>query len=77
MTNLKKEHKIESRSVYIVLGVNLEGHREVLGHWVSDGAESASFWLGVVTDLKNRGLQDIFIACIDGLSGFTNRVSCG
>ena len=68
--NLKQEHKIESRSVSIVLGVNLEGHKEVLGHWVSDSAESASFWLKVVTDLKNRGVQDIFIACIEGLSGF-------
>lgn len=72
--NLKKEHKIESRSVYIVLGVTLEGRKEVLGHWVSDGAESASFWLGVVTDLKNRGVQDVFIACIDGLSGFKEAI---
>jgi transposase-like protein len=65
--NLKKEHKVENRAVYVVLGLDLEGRKDVLGHWVSDGAEGASFWLGVVTDLKNRGVADIFIAAIDGL----------
>jgi putative transposase len=68
--NLKKEHKVESRAIYTVLGVTVEGRKDVLGHWVSDGAEGASFWLGVVTDLKNRGVQDIFIASVDGLTGF-------
>jgi len=72
--NLKKEHKIESRAVYVVLGITLEGHKDVLGHWMSDGAEGASFWLGVVTDLKNRGVQDIFIACVDGLTGFKDAI---
>jgi len=72
--NLKKEHKVENRAVYVVLGINLDGHKDVLGHWVSDGAEGASFWLGVVTDLKNRGLQDIFIACVDGLAGFKEAI---
>jgi transposase-like protein len=72
--HLKKEHKVESRAVYVVLGVTMEGHKDVLGHWVSDGAEGASFWLGVVTDLKNRGVQDIFIACVDGLVGFKEAI---
>lgn len=71
---LRKDHKVENRAVYIVLAVNLEGHKEVLGHWVSDGEEGASFWLGVVTDLRNRGVEDIFIACIDGLQGFKEAV---
>jgi putative transposase len=62
---LRKDHKVENRAVSIVLAVNLEGHKEVLGHWVSDGEEGASFWLGVVTDLRNRGVEDIFIACVD------------
>lgn len=72
--HLKKEQKIESRAVYIVLGINLDGHKDVLGHWVSDGNEGASFWLGVVTDLKNRGVNDVFIACIDGLTGFKDAI---
>lgn len=72
--NLKKEHKVENRAVYVVLGLDLEGRKDVLGHWVSDGAEGASFWLGVVTDLKNRGVEDIFIAAIDGLTGFKDAI---
>jgi transposase-like protein len=71
---LRKDHKVDNRAVYIVLAVNLEGHKEVLGHWVSDGEEGASFWLGVVTDLRNRGVEDIFIACIDGLNGFKDAI---
>ncbi len=54
----------------MVLGVDLDGQRDVLGHWVGDGAEGANFWLSVVTDLQARGVQDIFLACVDGLSGF-------
>lgn len=72
--NLKKEHKIESRAVYTVLAVRVDGHKEVLGHWVSDGAEGSSFWLGVVTDLKNRGVRDVFIASVDGLTGFKEAI---
>lgn len=71
---LRKDHKVENRAVYIVLAVNMEGYKEVLGHWVSDGEEGASFWLSVVTDLKNRGVQDVFIACIDGLKGFKEAI---
>ncbi len=72
--NLKKEHKVENRAVYIVMGVTLEGHKDVLGHWVGDGVEGASFWLSVLTDLKNRGVQDMFIACVDGLTGFQEAI---
>jgi putative transposase len=72
--NLKKEHKVENRAVYVVLGLDLEGRKDVLGHWVSDGAEGASFWLAVVTDLKNRGVNDIFSAAIDGLTGFKDAI---
>lgn len=71
---LRKDHKIENRAIYIVLAVGLDGNKDVLGHWVSDGAEGASFWLGVVTDLKNRGVTDIFIACVDGLKGFKEAI---
>lgn len=67
---LRQNGKILNTAVYVVLGVDLEGQRDVLGHWVGDGAEGANFWLNVVTDLQARGVEDIFIACIDGLTGF-------
>jgi transposase-like protein len=67
---LRRDSKVLNTAVYIVLGVDLDGQRDVLGHWVGDGAEGANFWLSVVTDLQTRGVEDIFVACIDGLSGF-------
>ncbi len=67
---LRRDGKVVNTAVYVVLGVDLEGQRDVLGHWVGDGAEGANFWLSVVTDLQARGVQDIFIACVDGLNGF-------
>jgi transposase-like protein len=71
---LRRDGKVANTAVYIVLGVDLDGHRDVLGHWVGDGAEGANFWLSVVTDLQSRGVQDIFIACIDGLTGFKDAI---
>src|SRR3990172_4256863 len=71
---LKREHKIVNCPVYIVLGIDLAGQKEVLGHWVGDGAEGSSFWLNVISELKNRGVQEVFIACVDGLSGFEDAV---
>jgi putative transposase len=72
--NLRRDGKVENTAMYIVLGVDLEGHRDVLGHWAGHGGESANFWLSVVTDLQSRGVKDIFIACMDGLSGFKEAV---
>jgi putative transposase len=72
--NVRREAKVENTAIYIVLGVDLDGHRDVLGHWVGEGGESANFWLSVVTDLQARGVKDIFIACMDGLSGFKEAV---
>jgi transposase-like protein len=71
---LKREHKIVNTAVYLVMGIDLEGKKDVLGHWVGDGAEGSSFWLSVITELKNRGVQDVFIACVDGLSGFEDAL---
>jgi len=71
---IRQEQKIENVAVYIVLAVDTEGHKDVLGHWVGDGAEGASFWLNVVTDLQTRGVADIFIACVDGLEGFAQAI---
>ena len=71
---LRHEGKVENIAVYTVLGVELEGQRDILGHWVGNGSESSNFWLSVITDLQTRGVQDIFIACMDGLSGFREAV---
>ena len=71
---IRQNGKVINTAVYAVLAVDLNGHRDVLGHWVSDGAEGANFWLSVITDLQNRGVQDIFIACMDGLTGFSDAV---
>ena len=65
--------RVAQHTVYVALGVNLEGHKELLGLWLSEN-EGAKFWLSCLTDLKNRGLRDIFVACIDGLSGFAEAI---
>lgn len=65
--------RVAQHTVYVALGVNLEGKKELLGLWLGE-TEGAKFWLGCLTDLKNRGLEDIFVACIDGLSGFAEAV---
>jgi len=65
--------RVSQHTIYVALGVNLEGKKELLGLWLSDN-EGAKFWLGCLTDLKNRGLSDIFVACIDGLSGFAEAL---
>jgi transposase-like protein len=72
--NLKRDGRIQNTAVYICLGISPSGHKDILGHWVGDGAEGANFWLSVVTDLKNRGVQDVFIACVDGLTGFGEAI---
>jgi transposase-like protein len=71
---LRRDGRVANTAVYIVLGVDVDGQRDVLGHWVGDGAEGANFWLAVVTDLQSRGVEDIFIACIDGLTGFKEAI---
>ena len=71
---LKKDGKIANIAIYNVIGVDLDGHREPLGHWIGNGGEGANFWLSVVTDLQTRGVQDIFIASIDGLAGFKDAI---
>jgi transposase-like protein len=71
---LRREGKVTNTAVYNVLGVDMEGHRDILGHWIGDGAEGANFWLSVLTDLQNRGVADIFLACVDGLSGFSEAI---
>jgi len=65
--------KVSKHTIYVAIGVNLEGHKELLGLWLGQ-SEGAKFWLACLTDLKSRGLRDIFVACIDGLSGFAEAI---
>jgi len=64
---------VSNKAVYLALGVTMDGVKEVLGMWVAEN-EGAKFWLQVVTELQNRGVQDIFIACVDGLKGFPEAI---
>ena len=71
---LRREGRVANTAVYNVLGVDMEGRRDILGHWLGDGGEGANFWLSVLTDLQNRGVVDIFLACVDGLNGFSEAI---
>lgn len=71
---LRHDGRVENIAVYNVLGVDLEGRKDILGHWVGNGGEGSNFWLSVVKDLQARGVKDIFIACIDGLNGFREAI---
>ncbi|MEM9009272.1 MAG: IS256 family transposase [Cyanobacteria bacterium P01_F01_bin.86] len=74
--NIKVSGRVSKRAVYVVLGINLEGNKDLLGLWIGEAeAEGAKFWLRVLTELKTRGLKDIFIACCDGLSGFPQAIA--
>jgi len=70
---VRKDAKVINKCVYSVLGINMDGRKEILGIWMSDN-ESASFWTTVCNELKNRGVQDILIACRDNLSGFSTAI---
>ena len=73
--NIKVAGRVSKRAVYVVLGLNREGNKDLLGLWIGEAeAEGARFWLKVLTDLKNRGLKDILIACCDGLKGFPQAI---
>ena len=71
---IRENQRVIKRSMYVALGVNLEGHKELLGLWLSD-TEGAKFWLSVLTELRNRGVEDILIACVDGLKGFPEAIA--
>jgi transposase-like protein len=63
---VRENQRILNKAVYLVLAVTLEGQKELLGMWISEN-EGAKFWLSVCTELRNRGMKDCFIACVDGL----------
>ena len=70
---VRQDNRAINKAVYLAVGVNLDGLKEVLGMWTAE-TEGAKFWLQVVTELKNRGIKDIFIACVDGLKGFPEAI---
>jgi putative transposase len=70
---VKSQGRVTNKAIYLAFGVNLHGLKEVLGMWASE-AEGAKFWMQIVTELKNRGITDIFIACVDGLKGFPEAI---
>jgi len=72
--NVRSEGQIVKKAVYIAIGINLDGIKEVLGMWVGE-TESAKFWLTKMNELKNRGVEDILIACVDGLTGFSSAIA--
>jgi len=71
---VRQDKRVINKSVYIALGINLEGQKELLGLWLAQ-TEGAKFWLSILTELQTRGLKDIFIACVDGLSGFPEAIN--
>src|SRR5207237_7510322 len=73
MVKVRDEGHIQNKAIYVVLGVNLEGQKEVLELRVAQ-TEGAKFWLQVLTELQNRGVKDILIACVDGLKGFPEAI---
>ncbi len=70
---IRHEKRVINKAVYLALGINIDGHKELLGIWIAE-TEGAKFWLSVLTELQNRGVEQILIACVDGLSGFPDAI---
>jgi putative transposase len=70
---VKENQRLLNKAVYLALGVTLEGKKELLGMWISEN-EGAKFWLAVCTELRNRGMKECFIACVDGLTGLPEAI---
>jgi len=71
---IREDKRVINKAIYLALGINVEGHKELLGLWMSEN-EGAKFWLSVLTDLQNRGVKHVFIACVDGLKGFPEAIN--
>ena len=74
VVKIRQDKRVINKAIYLALGVTMEGHKELLGLWVSE-SEGAKFWLNVLTELQNRGVKDILIACVDGLKGFPDAIN--
>ena len=73
IVKVRSEGRVINKSAYLAIGINIEGLKDVLGIWLEQ-SEGAKFWLKIMTELKNRGVRDIFIACVDGLKGFPEAI---
>lgn len=71
---VRQNGRVINKAVFLALGINIEGQKELLGMWLAEN-EGAKFWLSMLTELKNHGLQDILIACEDGLKGFPDAIN--
>ena len=71
---VKENHQYITKAAYVVLGIRLDGHKDILGVWIGEN-ESAKFWLSVMNDLKNRGIKDVYVFCVDGLTGFRDAIA--
>lgn len=74
VVKIRETGHVRNKAIYVVIGVNMQGNKEVLGLWAGQ-SEGAKFWLQVLTELKNRGVSDVFIACVDGLKGFPESIA--
>lgn len=74
VVKIRQDQQVINKAIYLALGVNMDGRKELLGLWLSEN-EGAKFWLGVLTELQNRGVKDILIACVDGLKGFPDAIN--
>jgi putative transposase len=74
VVKVRTDGRVRNRPVYIAMAVDLDGRKQVLGLWLGSGDEGSKFWLAVLTELKNRGVDDVLIACCDGLSGFADAI---
>lgn len=71
---IREDNRILNRAAYVVLGVNLEGNKDIIGIWIGEN-ESSKFWLGVLNELKNRGVEDVLMFCVDGLTGLKDAIT--
>ncbi|VAW49821.1 Mobile element protein [hydrothermal vent metagenome] len=74
VVKVRQDKRVINKAIYLALGINLDGHKELLGMWLSEN-EGSKFWLSILTELQNRGVKDIFIACVDGLKGFPEAIN--
>lgn len=74
VVKIRQDKRVINKSIFLALGINKEGEKELLGMWIAEN-EGAKFWLNVLTELQNRGVEDILIACVDGLKGFPDAIN--
>jgi len=74
VVKVREDHTVVNRPVYVAMGIDVDGAKHVLGLWLGTGGEGAKYWLGVLTELSNRGINDVLIVCVDGLTGFGDAI---